>query len=57
MIDPVAAASPRPLDPKALAFTHAVAAFAPSDAGNAALVSSTSPSGQTPFLATTASRA
>ena len=57
MIDPVAAASPRPLDPKALAFTHAVAAFAPSEAANAALVSSTSPSGQTPFLATTASRA
>jgi hypothetical protein len=38
----------------ALAFAHA-AAFAPSDAANTALVSSTSPSGQTPFAHTAAS--
>jgi autotransporter passenger strand-loop-strand repeat protein len=50
LIDPIPAATHAALDPKALGFTHAAAAFAPSDAANAALVSSTSPARQTPFL-------
>jgi len=49
LIDPTGAA-PTAIDPKALAFTHAVAAFAPADAAATALVSSTSPNGQTAFL-------
>ena len=55
LIDPTTAATPRALDPKVLAFAHAAAAFAPSDAATAALVSSTSPGGATPFLHATAS--
>jgi fibronectin-binding autotransporter adhesin len=43
------------IDPKALAFAHAAAAFAPSDAANAALASSTSPSDRTPLLHAVAS--
>ena len=43
------------IDPKALAFTHSLAAFAPSDAAKTALVSSTSPAGQTPFAHAAAS--
>ena len=43
------------IDPKALAFTHTAAAFAPSDAARTALVSSTSPAGQTPFAHAAAS--
>jgi hypothetical protein len=54
LIDP-RSAPPKAVDPKVLAFAHATAAFAPSDAANAALVSSTSPSGQTPFLHAVAS--
>jgi len=54
LIDPTAAGrkatAPKPIDPKALAFAHTLAAFAPSDAANTALVSSTSPTGRTPFL-------
>jgi len=42
------------IDPKAVAFAHTAAAFAPSDAAKTALVSSTSPSGLTPFLHATA---
>ena len=38
------------IDPKALAFAHTAAAFAPSDAAKTALVSSTSPAAQTSFL-------
>jgi len=37
------------IDPKALAFAQTAAAFAPPDAANAALVSSTAPTAQTPF--------
>jgi len=37
------------IDPKAIAFAQTAAAFAPADAAKTALVSSTSPSGQTPF--------
>jgi len=40
---------PKAVDPKALAFAHAAAAFAPSGAANTAVVSSGSPTGQTPF--------
>ena len=54
LIDPTAAA-PKALDPKVLAFTHTAAAFAPSDAARTALVSSTSPAGQTPFAHAAAS--
>jgi len=54
LIDPTAAA-PKALDPKVLAFTHTAAAFAPSDAANAALASSTSPIAQTSFLHATTS--
>jgi len=54
LIDPVAAA-PKAIDPHVLAFAHAAAAFDPSGAANTALVSSTSPTGQTPFLHATAS--
>jgi len=54
LIDPTAAA-PKALDPKVLAFAHAAAAFAPSDAANAALASSTSPIAQTSFLHATTS--
>jgi autotransporter passenger strand-loop-strand repeat protein len=43
------------IDPKAIAFTHAAAAFAPSHAAIAALVSSTSPTSRTPFAYATAS--
>ena len=46
---------PKAINPKVLAFTHTVAAFAPADAAHAALASSTSPNGQTPFLHATAS--
>jgi hypothetical protein len=42
------------IDPKAVAFTHAAAAFAPADAGKTALVSSTEPT-VTPFAHATAS--
>jgi hypothetical protein len=49
LIDP-----PAP-DPAVARFTQAAAAFAPSDAGKTALVSSTSPVGQSPFLHTAAS--
>ena len=38
-----------------LAFAHTLAAFAPSGAATAALVSSTSPAAQTPFAHATAS--
>jgi hypothetical protein len=38
------------IDPRALAFAHAAAAFAPSDAATAALVSGASPSSQPPLL-------
>ena len=55
LIDPIPAAAPKAIDPKVLAFAHAAAAFAPSDAANTALVSSTSPTGQTPFAHATAS--
>jgi len=48
LIDPTASA-PKPIDPHVLAFAHAAAGFAPSDAATAARVSSTSPTGQTPF--------
>ena len=41
--------------PAVTRFTHAAAAFAPADAAKTALVSSTSPTGQTPFLHATAS--
>jgi len=54
LIDPTAAA-PKAIDPKVLAFAHAAAAFAPSDAANTALVSSTSPTRPTPFLHAAAS--
>jgi autotransporter passenger strand-loop-strand repeat protein len=57
LIDPIPAAAPKAIDPKVLAFAHAAAAFAPSDAANTALVSSTSPTGQTPFAHATASGA
>ena len=50
LIDPVPATAHKALDPKVLGFAHAAAAFAPSDAANTALVSSTSPTAQTPFL-------
>jgi len=43
------------IDPKAIAFAQTAAAFAPVDAAKTALVSSTSPAGQTPFLHATAS--
>jgi autotransporter passenger strand-loop-strand repeat protein len=46
---------PRAISPKVIAFAHAAAAFAPSDAANTALVSSTSPTAHTPFLHATAS--
>jgi autotransporter passenger strand-loop-strand repeat protein len=49
LIDP-----PAP-DPAVARFTQAAAAFAPSGAGKTALVSSTSPVGQSPFLHTAAS--
>ena len=49
LIDPIPAAAPKALDPTALAFAHAAAAFTPSGAANTALASSTSPAGQTPF--------
>jgi hypothetical protein len=56
LIDPTTAATaPKAIDPKVLAFAHSVAAFAPSDAANTALVSATSPTGQTPFLHAAAS--
>ena len=55
LIDPTAAAPHKAVDPKVLAFAHSLAAFAPADAANSALVSSTSPTGQTPFLHATAS--
>jgi len=55
LIDPTAANAPKAIDPKALAFTHAAAAFAPSDAANAALVSGGSPTSQTAFAHATAS--
>ena len=55
LIDPIPAAAHKALDSKVLAFTHALAGFAPSDAANTALVSSTSPTGETPFLHATAS--
>jgi autotransporter passenger strand-loop-strand repeat protein len=55
LIDPTAAASHKALDPKVLAFAHAAAAFAPSDAANTALLSSTSSVGQTPFAHAAAS--
>jgi autotransporter passenger strand-loop-strand repeat protein len=55
LIDPIPAASHKALDPKVLAFAHALAGFAPSDAATAALVSSTSPAGQTPFAHAAAS--
>jgi hypothetical protein len=51
LIDPRAA--PKGIDPKVLAFAHTLAAFAPSDAANTALVSSVS-TAQTPFLHATA---
>jgi autotransporter passenger strand-loop-strand repeat protein len=54
LIDPITAA-PKTTDPTVLAFAHTAAAFAPSDAANSALVSSTSPIGETPFLHATAS--
>jgi autotransporter passenger strand-loop-strand repeat protein len=46
---------PRALAPKTVAFAQAAAAFAPSEAAKTALVSSTSPAGQTPFAHATAS--
>jgi len=55
LIDPIAAASHKAIDPKVLAFTHATAAFAAPDAAAAALVSSISPAGQTPFAHAAAS--
>jgi len=48
---------PRAIDPKVVAFAHATAAFAPSDAAKTALVSSTSPGGATPFMHATGSAA
>jgi autotransporter passenger strand-loop-strand repeat protein len=56
LIDPIPIAA-KAIDPKVLAFAHGLAAFAPSDAAIAALVSSTSPTGQTPLLQATASAA
>jgi hypothetical protein len=56
LIDPTAAAAHKALDPKVLAFAHTLAAFAPSDAATAAMVSSTSPGGQTPLLHAAAGR-
>jgi len=49
LIDPIAATAPKAVDPKVVAFAHTAAAFAPSNAANAALVSSTSPGAATPF--------
>jgi autotransporter-associated beta strand protein len=49
LIDPEAL-TPKVIDPKALAFAHAAAAFAPSHAAIAALASGTSSAGSTPFL-------
>jgi hypothetical protein len=46
---------PKAVHPKVVAFAQAAAAFAPSDAAKTALVSSTSPTGQTPFLHATGS--
>jgi hypothetical protein len=43
------------IDPAVTRFTHNLAAFAPSDAAKTALVSSTSPTGQTPFAHAAAS--
>jgi fibronectin-binding autotransporter adhesin len=43
------------IDPKVVAFNQAAAAFAPSDSAKTALVSATSPAGQTPFAHATAS--
>ena len=50
LIDPTAAAPKKAIDPKVVAFAHTLAAFAPSDAANAAVVSGASPSGL-PLLA------
>jgi autotransporter passenger strand-loop-strand repeat protein len=47
LIDPTTA--PKVLDPRVTLFAQATAAFAPSDAVKTALVSGTSPTGQTPF--------
>jgi hypothetical protein len=43
------------IDPEVVAFAHALATFAPSDAATTAVGSSASPAGQTPFLHATAS--
>jgi len=43
------------IDPTVARFAQAAAAFAPADAANTALVSATSPTGQTPFAHTNAS--
>jgi len=43
------------IDPQALAFTHSLAAFAPSDAAKTALVSGAAAAGQTPFAHAAAS--
>jgi len=43
------------IDPKAVAFAQTAAAFAPLDAAKTALVSSASPTAQTPFAHATAS--
>jgi autotransporter-associated beta strand protein len=55
LIDPEVIAPKKSIDPKVLAFAHSLAAFAPSDGANMALVSSASPAGQTPFLHAVAS--
>jgi hypothetical protein len=46
---------PPSIDPAVARFAQTAAAFAPSEAAKTALVSSTSPTGQTPFLHATAS--
>jgi hypothetical protein len=49
LIAPTAPPTPA-VDAKVVAFTHAAAAFAPSDAARTALASSTAPAAETPFL-------
>jgi len=55
LIDPTTAAAHKALDPKVLAFAHTLAAFAPADAANTALVSSTSPNALSLFAHAAAS--
>ena len=55
LIDPTTASTPKAIDPKVLAFAHATAAFAPSDATTVMVSSTSSLTGQTPFAHATAS--